>query len=79
MLGKPENRKLLARLLLLSQVGLEMVAPVIVGSMIDRWLGSSPWGVAVGALLGLTGGLIHLVILSKPLPGEDRPDEEQKS
>ena len=61
----------------------ELVAGVLVGAalgwLIDRWLGSSPWGVIVGALLGFFGGLVHLVVLSQPQPGEDRPDEEIKT
>ena len=66
-----ENRKLLARLLMLSQVGLEMAAPVGAGALIDWWLGISPWGVIVGAVLGFIGGLVHLVKLSAPAKGED--------
>jgi F0F1-type ATP synthase assembly protein I len=78
MFGKPENRKLLGRLLALSQVGGEMVAPIVLGLLLDNWLGTSPWCVVVGAMLGLVGGMIHLVVLSRPLPGEDGPEGESK-
>ncbi|MGL4554711.1 MAG: AtpZ/AtpI family protein [Gemmataceae bacterium] len=74
MIGKPGNRKLLGRLLALSQVGVEMVAPAALGVWIDGRLGTSPWCVIVGAMLGLVGGMIHLVLLSRPQPGEDRPE-----
>lgn len=76
MFGKPENRQLVGRLLALSQVGAEMAAPPAVGALIDYKLGSSPWCVIVGAVLGLVGGLVHLVLLSQPQPGEKRPDKK---
>lgn len=72
MFGKG-NPKLLGRLLALSQVGAEMVAPAGLGLLLDLWLSTSPWCVIVGAMLGLVGGMIHLVVLSKPQPGEDEP------
>ena len=64
MFGGTGDRKELARYFTLSQVGLEMVAPIVVGVFLDRWLGSSPWCVAVGAVLRLVIGLVHLVKLS---------------
>lgn len=43
----------------------ELVAGVIVGAAIgwalDRLLGSSPWGLTVGLLLGFAGGVANLV------------------
>ena len=60
MFPEPQNRKELSRFLALGQVGLEMVAPVILGLVLDHYLGWSPWGVVAGAGLGLFGGLFHL-------------------
>jgi F0F1-type ATP synthase assembly protein I len=64
MLGGSTNRKELGRYLALSQVGLEMVGPILLGVVLDYYLGWSPWGVLVGAVLGLTGGLFHLIQLT---------------
>lgn len=47
----------------LAQVGLEMVAPVVLGILLDHYLGWTPWAVIVGALVGLVGGVTHLVML----------------
>jgi F0F1-type ATP synthase assembly protein I len=47
----------------LAQVGLEMVAPAAVGMLLDAKLGWQPWGVVVGAVLGLVMGLAHLIVL----------------
>jgi F0F1-type ATP synthase assembly protein I len=47
----------------MSQVGLEMVVPVGVGIALDRYLHWAPWGVIVGAVLGLVVGLVHLVTI----------------
>ena len=48
----------------LGQVGLEMVVPVGLGVLLDRWLGWMPWCTVIGAVLGLALGLIHLVQLT---------------
>src|SRR5262245_49631269 len=56
MFPGPTDPKKMARYLALSQVGLEMVTPIILGLVLDHYLGWSPWGVIVGAILGLTGG-----------------------
>jgi len=43
----------------------ELVAGVLVGSgigwLIDRWLGSVPWGMFVFALLGFTAGVLNVM------------------
>jgi F0F1-type ATP synthase assembly protein I len=67
------DRKLLARSLALSQVGLEMVAPILLGLGLDYWLDWGPWGVITGAVVGLVGGLAHLVHLARPGEQEQQP------
>jgi ATP synthase protein I len=41
-------------------LGLTLVAAtaigVALGILVDRWLGSSPWGLVLGLLLGVTAG-----------------------
>lgn len=54
------------RALAYSQVGLEMVAPIVIGILLDDYLQWSPWGVSVGAVLGLVLGVVRLVQLTKP-------------
>jgi F0F1-type ATP synthase assembly protein I len=71
------NPRQLAHYFALSQVGLEMAAPIGVGYLIDLWLGSLPWVTIGGAVLGLIGGLWHLVALSKKPPPDD-PSEDSK-
>jgi F0F1-type ATP synthase assembly protein I len=48
----------------LGQVGLEMVIPVVIGLALDHYLNWKPWGVIVGAAIGLFGGLAHLIALA---------------
>jgi F0F1-type ATP synthase assembly protein I len=76
---RPDPREL-GRYLALGQIGLEMVAPILVGLAVDHYLGSRPWGVVVGAVLGLGGGLIHLVHQLNKMDAKNssRPDEESR-
>jgi F0F1-type ATP synthase assembly protein I len=69
------NRKELARYVAIGQVGLIMAVPPGVGALLDNWLGWSPWGVVVGAALGLTVGLVQLVRLTNQ---QDKIDESDK-
>jgi F0F1-type ATP synthase assembly protein I len=63
------DQKDLARYLALGQVGMEMAAPVALGWLLDSYFGWSPWGVIAGAVLGLIGGLYHLVRMTGPGKG----------
>jgi F0F1-type ATP synthase assembly protein I len=57
------NPKEFGRYVAMGQVGLEMVAPIILGLVLDHYLGWAPWGLVGGAGLGLVGGLAHLIHL----------------
>jgi F0F1-type ATP synthase assembly protein I len=72
------NSKEFGRYLAISQIGMEMVAPIILGLVLDHYLGWEPWGLVGGAGLGLFGGLAHLVHLlgkedARPTPNEKPP------
>jgi len=62
---QPDSQRDLGSLFALAQTGVEMVAPVAVGLVADNYFGSSPIGVAAGALIGLAGGLTHMLIMLK--------------
>jgi hypothetical protein len=64
----PESPRQLAHYFALSQVGLEMAGAIGVGYLIDGWLDIFPWLTIGGAVLGLVGGLVHLVVLSNKQP-----------
>lgn len=55
----------MGRYLAYSQIGFEMVAPILIGLWLDNTYGWSPNGVIVGAILGLIAGLAHLVLMVK--------------
>lgn len=63
----------------IGQVGMEMAAPAGLGAVLDHYLGWSPWGVIVGAMVGLVGGMAHLLALlnqqqeKKSSPPKDLP------
>ena len=65
----------------LATVGLEMVVPIGVGMVLDYYLDWRPWGAAGGAVLGLFGGIYHLIALSNRQHGADssRSRRETKS
>ena len=43
----------------------EMVAPILFGVWLDGRNGWSPWGLVVGAVLGVGGSVAHLVMISR--------------
>jgi hypothetical protein len=57
----PPDPREMGRYFALAQVGLEMVVPIVIGILLDNNLGWKPWGVVGGAVLGLVGGLAHLI------------------
>jgi F0F1-type ATP synthase assembly protein I len=48
----------------LAQVGVEMVAPLIVGVVIDSYLDTTPWFLIAGTVVGFVGGIWHIVLLA---------------
>jgi len=75
--GDDKNRRLASWMLGYSEVlssALLMVLPAVLGIACDSWLGTSPWCVVVGAVIGLCGGLLRL----SKLPGSvTRPHRSQ--
>jgi ATP synthase protein I len=58
------DRRGLRQLGVLSGVGLTLVVSTVLGFwggyVLDRWLGSSPWLMLVGLLLGIASGFVNL-------------------
>jgi F0F1-type ATP synthase assembly protein I len=73
------NRDDLRLYLQYSQVGFEMVVPIAIGWAVDSYLDWSPWGVTVGAVLGLAMGLLHIVWLTNRADAPSGGDQDSKS
>jgi len=84
------SRSETSRLFAMGQVGLEMVAPIGLGLYLDNRYGWTPWGVSVGTVIGLVGGIGHLVLMARqmdqppagrtPRPtGGDSPPRDQQA
>ena len=63
MLNIPRDSRELGTYMALAQVGMEMVAPIGVGWLLDYYFDWSPWGIVGGAVVGFIGGLGHLLSL----------------
>ncbi len=72
------NPRDVGKYMALAQVGIEMVVPIVVGLVLDSYLNWTPWGVIVGAAVGLVGGLWHLVVMLNRIDQEreEPPSEE---
>ena len=64
----------LGKLYALGQVGTEMVAPIILGLLLDYYLGWLPWLTLTGVILGFSLGMVHILRagVNKPGPPQDR-------
>ena len=58
----------------ITTVSLEMVLPPVIGWWIDQRLGTVLVFLVLGAILGLTTGIIHLVRMASP-PKRDRRED----
>jgi ATP synthase protein I len=58
------DRRWIRQLGVLSGVGLTLVISTVLGLwggyVLDRWLGTSPWLLLVGLLLGIVSGFVNL-------------------
>lgn len=54
------------------QIGATMAFFVGAGYLVDQWLGTDPWMVVVGAVLGMTALIVQLVQISNRLNEESR-------
>jgi F0F1-type ATP synthase assembly protein I len=79
MLPELPDRKEMGRYVALSQIGMEMVAPIVGGLLIDHYFDCKPWAMVAGAVLGLVGGLVHLVHLSNKMDSKDSSRSDQES
>ncbi len=84
MRGRLQNRRGLGYL----GLGVELAAAVagltLVGFWIDRHYGSEPWGLLIGALLGMIGGMYNMIRdalaairRSSEMDGSGEPPEER--
>jgi len=49
----------------LAYSGLEMVAPIAIGVYLDNRFGWSPWATVIGVVVGLVGGMAHMLLMLK--------------
>ena len=49
-----------------------IIAGAAVGWLVDRWLGTAPWGLLVLSLIGVTGSFIWLIDALRRLDRSDR-------
>jgi len=61
----------------ITTISLEMVLPAVFGHWLDRQLGSWFVFVTLGAIAGMTVGLLHLMQMTKPT-GQDAVDAESE-
>ena len=58
-----------------SSIGLTMVASVLIGWYVGSWLdgklGSSPWLMLTGTLMGIAAGFIEMANVAKRLSDDD--------
>lgn len=69
---RPPDSRELGYYFTLAQVGVEMVAPLIVGLVLDNVLDTGPWLAVAGIVLGFIGGITHIVVLTNRHDAETR-------
>ncbi len=49
----------------------EMVGPILLGVWLDDRYGWAPWGLAVGAVIGVVGGIGHLIVTARRMSRDE--------
>ena len=79
----PSDRRWLRQLGALSGVGLTLVISTVLGFwggyVLDRWLGTAPWLMLVGLLLGIASGSINLFRVAGIFGREGRQAKRDRS
>ena len=74
MAGRDDSRNPWRAYALVSGIGLQMAFCVLLGLFGGKWLdgvlGTSPWFLLLGLLLGLAAGIWGIVVLAKQFSGE---------
>lgn len=61
MSDESEQSKLALALTVVTLFSSNILGGILVGYLLDRWLGTSPWMVIAGIVLGLTSAIIGLI------------------
>jgi len=79
----PSERRWIRQLGVLSGVGLTLVISTVLGLaggiVLDRWLGTAPWLMLVGLLLGIASGFVNLFRAAGMFGGEEGKAERDRS
>ena len=78
----PPDRRWVRQVGVLSGVGLTLVISTVLGLwggyVLDRWLGSAPWLMLVGLLLGIASGFVNLFRAAGLFSREGRQAERDR-
>jgi F0F1-type ATP synthase assembly protein I len=74
---EPDGRQL-GTYYAIAQVGIEMVVPIGIGWWADQRLGSAPWLLVTGVILGFALGIWHLVALTRDRGTRDESSRRGK-
>jgi F0F1-type ATP synthase assembly protein I len=66
-------------LLALGQVGIEMVVPIGLGILLDLWLHTAPVFILIGVVVGLVGGLLHMLMILKRMDRSESKEPPRNS
>jgi ATP synthase protein I len=56
-----EQSKLAQTLAVVTLFSSNILGGILIGYLLDRWLGTGPWLIITGIIMGLTGAIIGLI------------------
>jgi len=56
-----------------------IIAGALVGWLVDRWLGSGPWGLLICSMIGVVGSFIWLIDALRRFERSERSDRSAGS
>lgn len=78
---KQEDKKILRAIMMISQIGISMMAPIFlsafIGYQLDKWLNTQYWFI-IFVLLGVCAAFRSVYVLTKSFYAKDLKEEEAK-
>ncbi|WP_145057873.1 AtpZ/AtpI family protein [Lignipirellula cremea] len=63
----------------ITTISMTMITPALIGYALDQWLGWLPWLTLLGAVFGMTAGMLQLLKIAASAPNQRKTPRNRDS